>query len=78
MERIRRLRFFRRPDQHEVQVRQQIPAVDEPEVQQSLKPASSVKRNTRAIPQDVKIEVAVGTAADAASAAQTRSCTSIM
>ena len=57
MERIRRLRFFRRPDQHEVQ--QQIPAVDEPEVQQSIKPASSVKRNTRAIPQDVKIEVAV-------------------
>jgi 5-methylcytosine-specific restriction endonuclease McrA len=57
MGRIRLLRFFRRPDQHEVQ--QHMPLVDEPEVQQSLKPASSVERNTRAIPQDVKIEVAV-------------------
>ena len=57
MRRIRLLHLFRRPDQHEVQ--RHMPVVDEPEVQPSLKPASTVERNTRAIPQDVKIEVAV-------------------
>jgi hypothetical protein len=57
MGRIRLLHLFRRPDQHEVQ--QHMPVVDEPVIQPSLKPASSVVRNTRAIPQDVKIEVAV-------------------
>lgn len=57
MGRIQLLHLFRRPDQHEVQ--RHMPVVDEPEVQPSLIPASSVERNTRAIPQDVKIEVAV-------------------
>ncbi|MGH7489948.1 MAG: HNH endonuclease [bacterium] len=57
MGRIRLLNLFRRPDQHEVH--RPTPVADEPEVQPSLKPASSVERNTRAIPQDVKIEVAV-------------------
>ena len=57
MGRIRLLHLFRRPDQHEVQSR--TPMVDEPEIQPSVKPAPSMERNTRAIPQDVKIEVAV-------------------
>jgi hypothetical protein len=51
------LRLFRRSDQPEVQ--QHTPVVDEPKVQPSLKPAPSGESNTRAIPQDVKIEVAV-------------------
>jgi len=57
MRRIPLLHLFRRPDQHEVQ--RHTPVVDEPEVQPSPKPAPSGERNTRAIPQDVKIEVAV-------------------
>ena len=57
MGRIRLLHLFRREDQHEVQ--RHTPVRDEPEVQPSLKSAPSAERNTRAIPQDVKIEVAV-------------------
>ena len=57
MGRIPLFHLFRRADQHEVQ--RHTPVVDEPKVQPSLKPASSGERNTRAIPQDVKIEVAV-------------------
>jgi len=49
--------LIRRSDQPEVQ--QHTPVADEPEVQPFLKPAPSGERNTRAIPQDVKIEVAV-------------------
>jgi hypothetical protein len=49
------LHFFKRPDQHGVQ--QCKPASDEPEIQSSLEPPPFVER-TRAIPQDVKIEVA--------------------
>ena len=51
------LHLFRRPDQREVE--RHTPVVDELEVQISLKAAPSGERNTRAIPQDVKIEVAV-------------------
>jgi hypothetical protein len=57
MGRISLLHLFRRPDQHEAHRYKS--AVDGLEVQPSLKPAPSVERNTRAIPQDVKIEVAV-------------------
>ena len=57
MGRNRLLHLFRRSDQHEVQ--RHTPVVHEPEIRPSLKPAPPIERNTRAIPQDVKIEVAV-------------------
>ena len=56
MGRIPLLRLFRRPDKDEVQ--RHTPVIDEPKVQSPPKPEPPGKRNTRAIPQDVKIEVA--------------------
>ena len=56
MGRIPLPRLFRRPDHHEMQ--QHTPVVGEPEVQPFLQPTPPRERNTRAIPQDVKIEVA--------------------
>jgi HNH endonuclease len=55
MGRIPLLHLFTRPDQHRAQ--RLTPVVDEPEVQPPLNPALFGER-TRAIPQDVKIEVA--------------------
>ena len=55
MGRIPLLHLFKRPDQHGVQ--RHMPIADEPEIQLSLK-AAPVGERTRAIPQDVKIEVA--------------------
>jgi hypothetical protein len=55
MGRIPLLRLFRRADQHGAQ--RHAPVTDEPEVQPSLKAAPFGERS-RAIPQDVKIEVA--------------------
>lgn len=55
MGRIPLLRLFRRADQHGAQ--RHAPVTDEPEVRPSLKAAPFGERS-RAIPQDVKIEVA--------------------
>jgi hypothetical protein len=56
MGRVPLLRLFRRPDQDEIQ--QTASVAGEDATEPSLQPATSGERNTRTIPQDVKIEVA--------------------